>query len=718
MSDKSNIEQICIVGVGCVYPGAVDSNALWKMIYESKPQFAQVSEKRFVSYESFVSSDRTQSDKTYSDLAAEISDEIINTIAMQNNISQKDYNRLEIMMIEATRQAIQDIRIDFNNKRIETIMGTMNNDEASYNFRFLEIKEKYFLELKSCKEIINPDYWIDVTNRAFQDRFGVLNNDPKQWLTTSVMKKVRSFHNIQKGPDILIDAACASSLAAFDIAYKKLLTNKADIILAGGFESVLSAGSYILFSRVGALSDNGPCLPYDHKSTGMTQGEGCAVIALERLSDARRQGHRILGIIKSTGASSDGKSSSLFQPTVNGQLLAYNRAYKNFDNFYVDYIEGHGTGTNVGDRVEIESLSKFFHNMQVPIGSIKSLIGHTKGAAGSAGLIKCLGIIKNRTIPPAHYFEKFPNGIDSDLYVAKKPITITQRNTPIRTSISGFGFGGTNFHLVLEEYVPNHFSNRNIKVITNNENKNTFKTSYIVGDHYVSINDFEILKKNSFFKIPPNSIKQIDRIQLLALWATEDALKKCVPHYYMLPSDSISVISACNTGLDAFISFIQRTCFSVKDIWTQPTEQPYSNNNIEDKSLQEIIKNDSEIIKKLLLVEKNKHPIPTEDSGPGILNNVIAGRICNAFDFKDSNFNVDCDLASIAASIDIALTDLELNDKLIILVAVDETIDDNNLKFNRNGVHVLFLTSQEYARKHNISLKSKIDTLKYLYEFI
>jgi acyl transferase domain-containing protein len=271
---------------------------------------------------------------------------------------------------------------------------------------------------------------------------------------------VFNFH----GPNYVVDAACASAMAAMSAAIEGLEEHDYDAVITGGIDRNMGASTFDKISKLGALSATGT-RPYADGADGFVMGEGAALFLLKRLEDAERDGDHIYAVLRGMGGSSDGKGKGITAPNPVGQKLAIQRAWENagLSPSTATYVEGHGTSTRVGDVVEVESLTNVFASAgaepgSVALGSVKSNIGHLKGAAGAAGILKTVLALNDKVLPPSlHCDAKNPN-IDferSPFYVNTK---LTDWDKPAggvrRAGVSAFGFGGTNFHAVLEEYVP------------------------------------------------------------------------------------------------------------------------------------------------------------------------------------------------------------------------------------------------------------------------
>ncbi len=261
------------------------------------------------------------------------------------------------------------------------------------------------------------------------------------------------------GANYTVDAACASSLAAVDVACKELVAGTSDVVLCGGADLHNGINDYVLFSSVHALSPTGRSRAFDSSADGIALGEGVACVVLKRLADAQRDGDRVYGVIKGLGSSSDGRSLGLTAPRPEGQRAALERAYRNarVSPADVGLVEAHGTGTVVGDRTELAILSEVFTAAgatpgRCALGSVKSQIGHTKCAAGLAGLIKTVLALHTGVKPPTLHITRPNDAWQPD----RSPFVFHTRARPWAApaaerfaGISAFGFGGTNFHVVL-----------------------------------------------------------------------------------------------------------------------------------------------------------------------------------------------------------------------------------------------------------------------------
>jgi acyl transferase domain-containing protein len=684
-----NDDDCALVSAGCVLPQAVGPNAFWNNIKQNKSAIGPMSSTRQKNHH--YSPYRELDDKSYSNWGAEISQEIFSELREVHNLEKLKHSQLDVMTVEAVTQALKGIKLPADRKRIGLVLGIMNPDELLfanlYETKRHAIKAQILANVPEDKrtevsKII--DHYTDEALENFEPQLEML-------MTTSTLEKVRRLFDIQ-GPTFTVDAACASSLASIDICMKKLKNREIDVAIAGGSESNLSPGAFVLFSKVGALAVE-RCLPFDSRSDGLSQGEGSVVFVLKRLTDAKRDGDNILGVIRSCASSSDGRVASLFQPSLGGQILAYTLAYRNFETNRVDYIELHGTGTKIGDQSEAQSLSAFFKDYVIPVGSIKSLVGHTKSTAGATGLLKSLLMMREKTILPSPYVQDSVLPSNTKLFVNTNAIKLEDRDTPYRIGVSSFGFGGCNYHLVVDSYKE--------KIEMKTPTPLPKQTLVLVGQAHRDMDDFDpkwFTSKESFYRLPPRSLPQIDRVQLLAVKTTEDALENAGLSLTRLNPERVAVISASTIGLDILQHMSMRISLD-----------SMAESALSDRTKGQFKPEDLETLAKTFLKIKDEYDPVTEDSGPGILNNVIAGRVCNAFNFRGKNLNIDCDTASIAAALDMIETDAQTSpDDIYVLIGVHEDVSATDRRIVRKRVSCYLLTTAANARAEMFPIEKSL----------
>jgi len=324
------------------------------------------------------------------------------------------------------------------------------------------------------------------TNSYFLSRLGELLSSPgsdlfqihlgneKDHLATRVSYKL-NLH----GESVTIQTSCSTSLVAVHFACQSLLTGQCDMALAGGVSIRVPQKTGYTYSPGMISSPDGHCRAFDHKAQGTLPGNGVGVVVLKRLSDALADGDNIYAAIKGSAINNDGHLKMGYTaPSIDGQadVIAKALAMAAIDPDSLTFIEGHGTGTPIGDPIEVEALSRVFRRQTsrkgfCALGSVKTNIGHLDTASGVAGLIKASLAIKHGEIPPTLHFEKPNPALDLDntpFYVNNTLVTRKDGPTPFRAAVSSFGLGGTNAHIVLEEVpeMQSERSHRPVQLVT------------------------------------------------------------------------------------------------------------------------------------------------------------------------------------------------------------------------------------------------------------
>ncbi|MEC4761929.1 type I polyketide synthase, partial [Mycobacterium sherrisii] len=304
---------------------------------------------------------------------------------------------------------------------------------------------------------------------ACLSEYGVIaSNDLRRvdgWNNTggamSIIANRLSYFLDLRGPSVAVDTACSSSLVAIHLACQSLRTQDSHLAIAAGVNVLLSPAVFRGFDQVGALSPTGRCRAFDAAADGFVRGEGAGVVVLKRLTDAQRDGDRVLAVICGSAVNQDGRSNGLMAPNPAAQMAVLRAAYSNagMQPGMVDYVETHGTGTLLGDPIEARALGTVLgrgrpEDSPLLIGAVKTNLGHTEAAAGIAGFIKAVLAVERGEIPPNQRFES-PNphipfdNLRMKVVDAQTPWPETGR--PRRAGMSSFGFGGTNAHVVIEE---------------------------------------------------------------------------------------------------------------------------------------------------------------------------------------------------------------------------------------------------------------------------
>lgn len=416
-------EPVAVIGVGCRFPGDIDGpERLWDFLTEKKCAITAYPDRGFTNAGTFAESggflkDVAGFDNRFFDIPP---DEALRMDPQQR------------LLLEVSWEALEHAGIIPESLRL------------SRTGVFVGVSSTDYVRLVSASAQQKSTIW-DNTGGS----------------SSIIANRISYFLDIQ-GPSIVIDTACSSSLVAVHLACRSLSTWDCDIALVGGTNVLISPEPWGGFREAGILSQTGCCHAFDKSADGMVRGEGCGVIVLQRLSDARLEGRRILAILTGSAVNQDGKSNGIMAPNPSGQIGVLENACKSarVDPLEIGYVEAHGTGTSLGDRIEAHALGMVFGRKRpgsgpLMIGSIKPNIGHLEGAAGIAGLIKAVLMVERGSLLPSGGFTE-PNPAIPFTELGLRVVDELQEwpvvaGRPRRAGVSSFGFGGTNAHVIVEE---------------------------------------------------------------------------------------------------------------------------------------------------------------------------------------------------------------------------------------------------------------------------
>lgn len=416
-------EPVAVIGVGCRFPGDIDGpERLWDFLTEKKCAITAYPDRGFTNAGTFAESggflkDVAGFDNRFFDIPP---DEALRMDPQQR------------LLLEVSWEALEHAGIIPESLRL------------SRTGVFVGVSSTDYVRLVSASAQQKSTIW-DNTGGS----------------SSIIANRISYFLDIQ-GPSIVIDTVCSSSLVAVHLACRSLSTWDCDIALVGGTNVLISPEPWGGFREAGILSQTGCCHAFDKSADGMVRGEGCGVIVLQRLSDARLEGRRILAILTGSAVNQDGKSNGIMAPNPSAQIGVLENACKSarVDPLEIGYVEAHGTGTSLGDRIEAHALGMVFGRKRpgsgpLMIGSIKPNIGHLEGAAGIAGLIKAVLMVERGSLLPSGGFTE-PNPAIPFTELGLRVVDELQEwpvvaGRPRRAGVSSFGFGGTNAHVIVEE---------------------------------------------------------------------------------------------------------------------------------------------------------------------------------------------------------------------------------------------------------------------------
>lgn len=451
-------EPIAVIGVGCMFPDARNLQEYWANIVKGHDAIKEIPLTHWRP-EDYFHADPKKADHTYAQTGGFLRPYDFDPLQFgiaPHAIEATDTSQLLGMV--CAHQALLDAGYGpdkpFDRERTSCIVGVTGTLELVIP---LGARLGHPIWKKALKDAAVPD---DVAAQVMDD----IANAYVPWQENSfpgllgnvVAGRIANRLDLG-GSNSVVDAACASSLAALHMAMMELDTHRADMVITGGMDTFNDIFMYMCFSKTPALSPSGHSRPFDAEGDGTILGEGLGAIILKRLADAERDGDRIYAVIRGLGSSSDGKGQAVYAPSAKGQVKALRRAYAaaELPPESIELVEGHGTGTKVGDGVELEALAQLYPETAHPsavLGSVKSQIGHTKAAAGAAGLIKCVMALHHRIQPPTLKVRSLHKNFSASRFEVLDKARPWVGLFPRRAAVSAFGFGGSNYHCVVEEY--------------------------------------------------------------------------------------------------------------------------------------------------------------------------------------------------------------------------------------------------------------------------
>ena len=455
---------LAIIGLGCLFPKADRLEEYWANIKNGVDCITDVPPTHWQAAD-YLDPDKKARDKVYAARGGFL--DPIDFNPMEFGISPRDIEAIDttqLLGLLAAKQALLDAGYgpdrEFDRERISVILGVTGALEMVVP---LGARLGHPIWRKALEEAgVDPGTADDVVARIADSYVEWQENSFPGLLGNVAAGRIANRLDLG-GTNCVVDAACASSLGALHLAALELAAGRSDMVLTGGLDTFNSIFMYTCFSKTPALAASGNARPFDAQGDGTILGEGLGVVVLKRLADAQRDGDRIYAVIRGLGSSSDGKGNAVYAPSSKGQVRAIKRAYQQaaVDPETIELLEAHGTGTVVGDSIELEALWETFSGSDQPapwcaLGSVKSQIGHTKAAAGAAGLIKAALALHHKVLPPTIKVNAPLEPLtrpDSPFYLNDQPRPwLTRSGRPRRAALSAFGFGGSNFHLVMEEY--------------------------------------------------------------------------------------------------------------------------------------------------------------------------------------------------------------------------------------------------------------------------
>ncbi|MFZ1285708.1 MAG: type I polyketide synthase, partial [Candidatus Phosphoribacter sp.] len=471
----TDVHPVAVVGIAAIMPMAPDVDSFWANITGGRYCISDVPPERW-NPALYYSPDHSARDKTYSTIGGWVREFEWDPIRWKLPIppmvaAQMDQGQR--WALSAARRALLDAgwpNWGTDNDNVAVILGNAIGGEKHYQSAMRINLPEVLVRLQESATLrgLSPAMQtaiVEETRAGFLDNMFEITEDTMPGELANVYAgRVANALNL-RGPNFTTDAACASGLAALNAAILGLNDHQYDAVVTGGVDRNMGVDGFVKFCKIGALSATGT-RPFDAGADGFVMGEGAALFVLKRLEDAERDGDRIYSVVMGVAGSSDGKGKGITAPNPVGQQLAIARAWERagLDPATATSVEAHGTSTRVGDATELESVDKVFgaagaRQHSIALGSVKSNIGHLKAAAGTAGLLKMIKSLHEKVLTPSINFNDPNENVDWDTSPCKvntvlRPWDDAGPEGVRRGGVSAFGFGGTNFHVVVEEHIP------------------------------------------------------------------------------------------------------------------------------------------------------------------------------------------------------------------------------------------------------------------------
>jgi 3-oxoacyl-(acyl-carrier-protein) synthase/NAD(P)-dependent dehydrogenase (short-subunit alcohol dehydrogenase family) len=704
--------------MGCVLPGAQNPEQYWSNILAGVSGITDLAAEDPTASVDFLGGSagpeqKIVSDKSYTALSGSAGTIVYDAALLSTSYSKEQFERLmraEKLLAMASSQAFSGtLRAKLSAipaDRIECVLGATADGSHEYDYAvFEESMEETLAQVEtdaSRSAVFSKSLRRIWGEPAADNPRAAQSESCRAVIEATAGRPIRTY---------VIDAACSSSLYAVGLGVTALQAGTKDMMLVGGVFAPALANS-ALFAQFRGLSPNGS-RPFDVSADGVIFGEGSGLLVLKRLSDAMSAGDPVLGVVRGVGVSSDGKSPAINVPQSKGQSMAIRRAYdaSHIDTNSIQYVEAHATATPVGDAVEFGALQRAISRKpelpRIELGSVKALVGHTGWAAGAASVIKLCKAFENRTIPPQYNYSS-PNPA-IDLNASPFQISTTAKpwpansGLPRRAAINGFGFGGTNAHLILEEFDPGYHA----KLCAAVTPKAPANQTLAVIDTAALFPSASGIEKNATkgqqafaraaLRLPkgqrllPDVTEHMDSGQYLALLAAEQVLPALGDRLKELRGE-FGIVIGVESKTERGIRANQR-------IFLDRLKRKFSEDTISD-GLPPAERTD---LLDRLCAAVRKDVIPSGPyTLPGLMPNVISGRVANMFELHGPNVVIDMGSNSLFQSLMVARDFLMHGECKAVLAG-----GLNGVRMTSKDAEAAFLavlTTEETARELNLPI--------------
>ncbi|MET9730476.1 SDR family oxidoreductase [Streptomyces sp. NPDC006458] len=663
-------DPIAIVGMGLAVPGASSPDEFWRLLLEGGELFVEAPADRW-DIARFHDEDRSAPDKTYQRRSGFITSFEPHERLRAEGPATAGLDHTTLWLRHSLHQALEGVRRDPHDRFSFCVGYTPDGSQ--------HLEEAFVLRAALDTLAEDGDDAVEgPIGEALRSRFH-RGDDPSAGYLPHRVGEDAMAGILPAGTRLhMVDTACSSSLYAMDLGVRDLLSGQSDVAVCGGSFALAPSGS-VLFAKLNGLSAGGAVRALDAGADGALFSDGAGLVVLKRLSRARADGDRVLGLLSAIGLSADGRGKAIYAPAPAGQELAVERALdrSGLDAQDVDWIIAHATGTPAGDEAEFTGLhARYAGDRPMYVTSNKSLVGHSGWAAGVVSVIHALLALRHDTIPAQYRFERLPDalaGLSGALRVPQDPVAWPARpDRTRRVAVSGFGFGGTNAHLILTEDHPSAARSGSpiaLPAPVDDDLVVVGWSSRLPGDPdsaavaawaagegpdpEASFGTVYPVPPFQELRMPPPTARTTDRSQLMLVRCVQQ-LDEPVREFCLNRRTTAGVVVG-HTGATRN-ALLYKTRAYLDEIAHAVTgaEEPA----VTAKFLQRLQERATGLI-----------AAPTEDSFPGEMPNVIAARLCNYFDLRGLSLTVDAGEASLLEAFDVAGLYLGFKEIDVALVA-------------------------------------------------
>ncbi|MFT7560930.1 MAG: acyl transferase domain-containing protein [Flavobacteriales bacterium] len=519
---KIKTQDVAVVGMSCIFPGAENVTKFWDNIVDKKSAIQDAPEHRIP--KKFYDPNTNAVDR-HSVIKGGFVDEFLMFDPIEFGMvpnSVKGTEPDQLMALKLAKDALVDAGVFDKNLSLEKagIIIGKGGSSGIESLKFNEVvtgAENIYNLLKACL----PHLTEDELNRAkadYQKQFGKFSSENIMGTVPNLISSLISNRFNFGGPAYTLDAACASSLLGVDHGMRELQSGRCDLMVIGAIHLGQTPSFWSFFQTLGALSKQQQVRPFDKNADGVLAGEGCGFVVLKTLKDAVRDGHRIYSVIKGVGIASDGSHASVMSPSSVGQVKAIDQAWSfaGLDKKNIGFIETHGTGTGLGDKTELETLAAAFPqkeaNLKAGLGAVKANIGHPMAAAGMAGFIKTSMALYKGIIPPTINCDDPLDSMDDTCFKpVQDEIDWQSSGLPLVAGVNAFGFGGANAHAVLTQYQSEGVSDKNKVLLLARNSLAELRVAIETEDYTVGVGQYRIAVFNPTPKRLELALRVIDK---------------------------------------------------------------------------------------------------------------------------------------------------------------------------------------------------------------